>query len=463
MTNHQSASYTTESLTQKLREKAVNQNVINSFLNSYNQHLNSATAHIPWSSITPLSGHDYHYIQNLTPNLHQLGIQNSHKVAILKLNGGLGTTMKCSGPKSALKMGENTTFLDLITEQITIIRNRYRAPFPVIFLNSTATSEPTKAILKNKLDFTELLQNEFPRLTADRHDAFTYPECPEQEWAPPGHGDVLFSLVNSGLAQTLVDQKFRYLFISNADNLGPTFEPKILGFMINKELDFLMETTPKTSADVKGGTLVHIHNKLSLLERAQVAKEDIEKFENSEEMTVFNTNTIWLDLESLLAKSRLDPLISLPVIQNHKVINGKPIIQLETAIGSGISYFDHTAAIVVDRNRFFPVKKTSDLLVVSSDLVQLDPHTKTLIGHPSILQNGYPVINFDDRLSSVDGYQTTFEHVPSLIGLEELTIEGRFIFGENVHLSGKVSLISKKASPTRLEHIHINDDTFIID
>lgn len=44
------------------------------------------------------------------------------KLAVLKLNGGLGTTMGCVGPKSAIEVRDGLTFLDLTVKQIEVSR-----------------------------------------------------------------------------------------------------------------------------------------------------------------------------------------------------------------------------------------------------------------------------------------------------------------------------------------------------
>lgn len=43
-----------------------------------------------------------------------------NKLAVLKLNGGLGTTMGCIGPKSAIEVRDGMTFLDLSVRQIEV-------------------------------------------------------------------------------------------------------------------------------------------------------------------------------------------------------------------------------------------------------------------------------------------------------------------------------------------------------
>ena len=42
------------------------------------------------------------------------------KLAVLKLNGGLGTTMGCIGPKSGIEVRDGMTFLDLTVRQIEV-------------------------------------------------------------------------------------------------------------------------------------------------------------------------------------------------------------------------------------------------------------------------------------------------------------------------------------------------------
>ena len=42
------------------------------------------------------------------------------KLVVLKLNGGLGTSMGCVGPKSLISVRNDTTFLDLTVLQIEV-------------------------------------------------------------------------------------------------------------------------------------------------------------------------------------------------------------------------------------------------------------------------------------------------------------------------------------------------------
>ena len=42
------------------------------------------------------------------------------KLVVLKLNGGLGTSMGCEGPKSLIYVRDDKTFLDLTIQQIEV-------------------------------------------------------------------------------------------------------------------------------------------------------------------------------------------------------------------------------------------------------------------------------------------------------------------------------------------------------
>lgn len=43
-----------------------------------------------------------------------------NKLAVLKMNGGLGTTMGCVGPKSIIEVRDGMNFLDLSVRQIEV-------------------------------------------------------------------------------------------------------------------------------------------------------------------------------------------------------------------------------------------------------------------------------------------------------------------------------------------------------
>ncbi len=134
-----------------------------------------------------------------------------------------------------------------------------------------------------------------------------------------------------------------------------------------------------------------------LREVAQCPDADIPEFQNISKHRYFNTNTLWIRLDAL--KEILDAnggVLPLPMIRNSKTLNPRdpesaPVYQLETAMGAGIECFPGARAVNVPRSRFFPVKPTSAL----------------------------------DSLG-----------LPSLIGLDKLTLRGRFHFQDGAVLQG---------------------------
>jgi UTP--glucose-1-phosphate uridylyltransferase len=69
------------------------------------------------------------------------------QLAVIKLNGGLGTSMGLSGPKSLLPVKPGMNFLDIIARQVLALRERHRARLPLVLMNSAATRGPSLEVL----------------------------------------------------------------------------------------------------------------------------------------------------------------------------------------------------------------------------------------------------------------------------------------------------------------------------
>ncbi|QID80782.1 UTP-glucose-1-phosphate uridylyltransferase [Saccharomyces pastorianus] len=75
-------------------------------------------------------------------------VSNLSKLAVLKLNGGLGTSMGCVGPKSVIEVREGNTFLDLSVRQIEYLNRQYDSDVPLLLMNSFNTDKDTEHLIK---------------------------------------------------------------------------------------------------------------------------------------------------------------------------------------------------------------------------------------------------------------------------------------------------------------------------
>jgi UTP--glucose-1-phosphate uridylyltransferase len=299
------------------------------------------------------------------------------------------------------------------------------------------------------LDF---VQGKVPKLRADDHSPVSWPADPAQEWAPPGHGDVYTSLAVSGMLDALLERGYRYLFLSNSDNLGAALEPRILDWFAAEGLPFLSESTDRTESDRKGGHLARrtSDGRLVLRETAQTADEDQGAFEDLGRHRFFNCNNIWVDLATLQATlAERGGVLGLPLIVNRKTVDpsassSPAVLQLETAMGAAIEVFEGAAAIRVPRTRFAPVKTTNQLLVVRSDAFALtDDWTMRAATQP------IPVVSLDESYYKLlADFEERFPGgPPSLRACRRLSVEGDVSFGRDIAVKGSVSLAGPLAVP----------------
>jgi UTP--glucose-1-phosphate uridylyltransferase len=380
------------------------------------------------------------------------------KLVVLKLNGGLGTTMGCTGPKSVIEVRNGLTFLDLIVIQIEAMNNKYGCQVPLVLMNSFNTDEDTQKILSkyanSKIEIHTFNQSQYPRLVVD--DFLPLP-CKglagKDGWYPPGHGDIFAALVNSGKLDALMDKGKEYVFVANSDNLGAIVDLKILNHLVKNKNEYCMEVTPKTLADVKGGTLISYDGKVQLLEIAQVPNEHVEEFKSIDKFKIFNTNNLWLNLAAVQRLVKTEAL-KMEIIPNPKEVHGHKVLQLETAAGAAIKFFDNAIGSNVPRSRFLPVKATSDLLLVQSDLYTLNDGFVTRNDARRNPEN--PSIELGPEFKKVGDFLSRFETIPSIIDLDSLKVTGDVTFGAGVILKGNVAIHAKPG-----EKLHIPSGTVI--
>jgi len=372
------------------------------------------------------------------------------QTVVIKLNGGLGTSMGLQKAKSLLPVKGDTTFLDIIAQQIIHLRETTGAKVRFLLMDSFSTSEDTlehMEVYKDQglsgAESVEMMQNQIPKIDAKTMLPAVCEKNPSQEWCPPGHGDLYAALAGSGWLDALLAGGVKYAFVSNSDNLGAILDAGLLRYFAESGKPFLMEATRRTEADKKGGHLAvrKSDGQLLLREVAQCAEEDIEQFQNIDRHCYFNTNSLWIRLDVL--KELLDKengVLPLPMIQNTKTIDPRDkgstkVHQLETAMGAAIESFPGSGAVCVPRSRFAPVKTTSDLFALRSD-----SYEQTEDGRIALVaerEGKPPVINLSDEYKMVDSLEGL--GMPSLVGAKKLTVNGPVRFADGVTISGKVS------------------------
>jgi UTP--glucose-1-phosphate uridylyltransferase len=440
----------------KMSEAGVDPVAIDTFAHYYRLLEHGETGLIPESSIEPL---DMESLADVEVD-DESASAALRTTAVIKLNGGLGTSMGMDRAKSLLCVRKGWSFLDVIARQVLHLRRTHDAPLPLLFMNSFRTSRDTMAALARYADLPveglplEFLQNREPKLRADDLRPVTWAKDPDLEWCPPGHGDLYTALRGTGLLTTLVEQGYERVFVSNSDNLGATPDPRVAGWFARSGAPFAIEAVRRTPSDVKGGHFARRKSdgRIVLRETAQTSKEDRAALADLDRHRFCSTNNLWFDLRAMTeAIEARHGILGLPLIRNAKTVDpGDPsspeVIQIETAMGAAIEVFEGATTIEVGRDRFVPVKTTNDLLVLRSDVYDVG---KDFVLSP--VSDQLPFVDLDsDYYKLVPEFERRFpEGAPSLREATSLKVQGDWTFGREVKVKGDVSL--ETAAAARVE------------
>ncbi|KAK2960505.1 putative UTP--glucose-1-phosphate uridylyltransferase [Blattamonas nauphoetae] len=368
------------------------------------------------------------------------------KVALVKLNGGLGTTMGLSGPKCMIVVKEKKSFLELVLEQVQTFNKEFECSLPLVLMNSFNTETETKRVTSayTDVDVIHFNQHQFPRLRlADLIPLAKDKTAPGNCWYPPGHGDIYDSLKESGTLDMLIKRGIEYIFISNIDNLGATFDERILYQLIESKADVLMELTPKTPIDVKGGTVINYPRAdgsigYRLLEIAQVPGEHVQEFKSMRKFSMFNSGNLWVRLGFIDDNLKTNTL-QLDTIKNTKVIEGEKVLQLETACGAIVSLAKTASIVCVPRSRFIPTKSCGDLILIMSNFYEW--RNGRLLVSPRRGISSMPVISLGPCYAKIQDIDSRCPSPPGLVDLESLTIVGDVTFQAGVELKGNIVIV----------------------
>jgi UTP--glucose-1-phosphate uridylyltransferase len=438
-----------QSAAQKMREAGAHEEAVRAFESAYRRLESGQETMLPSSELEPAG--DVPALEDLPEVDAADALQD---VALVKLNGGLATTMGLQEPKSLVEARDGRSFLDIIIGQTLALRRRHGVRLPLVLMNSDATRDATERALAEHPEIEhegiepEFMQSMIPKLDAEALTPVEWPQAPALEWSPPGHGDVYGALRRSGMLAALLDHGFSHAMISNSDNLGAQLDARVAAYLAAEEIPFLMEVVQGTAADRKGGHIARRvdDGRLVLRETAQTPPEDEDSFRDFRRWRYYNTNNLWVDLRALdRSLEAAGGVLELPLIVNHKTVDPRdsdstPVIQLESAMGAAIGSFDGASLLLVPRTRFVPVKTTDDLLVLRSDVYALsdDLEVKPVPERADDL----PFVELDRRFYKLlDQFEQRFPNgPPSLREAERLVVHGDVTFGEGVVVRGAVEL-----------------------
>ena len=431
----------------KMAAAGIAQPAIDVFSAYYRQLEQGVTGFIAEDSIEPLTDPDL--LRDVTVPDEQAR-EALGATVMIKLNGGLGTSMGMEQAKSLLPVRDGRTFLDLIVAQVRAARAAYGVRLPLLFMNSFRTRDDTLAALARYDDLAvdglelDFMQSQEPKLRADDLTPVEWPADPTLEWCPPGHGDLYPVLSSSGVLDRLLELGYRYASVSNSDNLGAAPDATIAGWFAASGAPYAAEVCRRTPADRKGGHLAvrKSDGRLILRDTAQTAKAEMDFFTDEHRHPYFHTNNLWFDLAALARTlAERDAVLGLPMIKNGKTVDpadpsSPEVVQIESAMGAAVEVFAGATAIGVERERFLPVKTTNDLLLLRSDVYAVADDGRLEQAGP------VPLVDLDARFyKTIAGFERRFAAgAPSLRQADRLTVAGDWTFGADVTVVGEVSL-----------------------
>ncbi|NLV73980.1 MAG: UTP--glucose-1-phosphate uridylyltransferase [Chloroflexi bacterium] len=288
--------------------------------------------------------------RDLTPEHARLGQQAlaNGEVAVISLAGGIGSRWtQGSGAVKALHPfarlgGIHRSFIEVHLAKSRRTNRQYAADLPHILTTSYLTHQPIADYLERSGNYGyegELLLSPSRavglRLVPTARDLrFAWEEMPQQtldeqaqkmrdslrsaliSWAqrageasdytenlplqclhPVGHWFEVPNLFKNGVLRGLLERRpaLRWLMLHNIDTLGATVDPAILGWHIAEGAGMSVEVITRR-VDDRGGGLARVNGRLRLLEGLAMPREEAEFA-----LTYYNSNTMWLDIDQLLA------------------------------------------------------------------------------------------------------------------------------------------------------------------
>src|SRR3954465_2481948 len=141
---------------EKMRREGVPDAAIATFRHYYEQLVAGESGMLPDSELEPIED-----IPEADALPKEAGAEALDRAVVIKLNGGLGTSMGMEKAKSLLEVKEGHTFLDTCVRQPLGWRWEPAAPLPLVLMDSFHTSEDTLAALREHADIESDLPADF--------------------------------------------------------------------------------------------------------------------------------------------------------------------------------------------------------------------------------------------------------------------------------------------------------------
>lgn len=363
------------------------------------------------------------------------------KLAILKLTGKANPIIGKESPLFEVKNGMSS--LDVIVRQTQNLNVRYNSDVPLIFMTSLETESQVSNFLEehyssSKVRWKTVVQSSFPQIDKDRLLPIDLQINSHENdfWYPCGTGNLTDTLYFSGELDKLIAQGKEILFVSNVDNLGATGDLKILNFIINEKIEYLVEVVERTANDSNTGVLATYKGKLRSVYYNCLSNE------SASTCRIVNTNNIWIDLKKLKELIKSNSL-NLPIHSRESKITHKneeiECLQFKTQLVDCIAFFPNSRVLKVSRDRFLPLKTCRDLFLLKSTLYDLDSNG-TFNLYP--LKFGLlPSIDLGDEFATYETFKIGVPDIPNILELDHLTVMGNVFFGRNITLKGTVIII----------------------
>ncbi len=328
----------------KMVAAGVDEVAIETFAHYYRLLEHGETGMIPESTIDPVDMESLADVE-VADDVASEAIRHT---VVIKLNGGLGTSMGMDRAKSLLCVRRGLSFLDIIARQVLHLRKEYDAPLPMIFMNSFRTSTDTLDALGRYDELPveglplEFLQNKEPKLLLQG------PRPPRPIPRTPASSGVRRVTATSTprCAAPACWTGCSSSATATCSSATPTTsarcrEARVAGWFASSGAPFAIECVRRTASDRKGGHLARrkTDGRLVLRETAQTPPEDIESLADLDRHRFTSTNNVWFDLAAM--KQALDVrqgILGLPLIRNVKHLDPADsstpeVVQIETAMG----------------------------------------------------------------------------------------------------------------------------------